>query len=105
MKIDSYTTRYRYVDDAWEAPPAGVFQVSLILSEDKVRIELCGADYLCPCDCGELMYLPLSYDKADDVHTWGFLDVEKRPTVIPSVLHRLGCLSHYYIQDGKVKWC
>lgn len=61
------------------------------------------AGMLCPCGCKdilELMLLPVVKPRWD-------LKVDKRgrPTLSPSVWRTAGCRSHFWLRDGKVKWC
>lgn len=58
--------------------------------------------FKCPCGCGEVVSLPLQ-----PPHTpkWRVSTTEaQRPTLYPSVWRNKGCMSHFWIEDGRVFW-
>lgn len=61
------------------------------------------AVFKCPCGCSSIISLPLQ--KSHNPH-WS-VDSSKtgRPSVYPSVWQNKGCLSHFWIDDGKINWC
>lgn len=71
----------------------------LLLQEDG---ENWSVGFRCPCGCGdviELLLLPNVKPRWDiEINCLG------RPTLSPSVWKRTGCMSHFWIRDGKVIW-
>lgn len=60
--------------------------------------------FLCPCGCGEDVTLPVARDAGtaqQSEHLWHF-DPDTI-TIAPSVSHRAGCRSHYFITNGRLK--
>src|SRR5665647_301807 len=56
----------------------------------------------CPCGCSAV--ITLSLQKAHRPH-WTLTATEAhRPTLYPSVWRNVGCLSHFWIRDGRVFW-
>jgi hypothetical protein len=57
----------------------------------------------CPCGCGEtieLMLLPEAKPR------WTLsADAGGRPSLSPSVWRRTGCRSHFWLREGRVRWC
>lgn len=61
------------------------------------------AAFLCPCGCGERVLLSLSRERRP---RWSVdADWFGRPTVSPSVRQTDGCMSHYWVRNGRVDWC
>jgi hypothetical protein len=57
----------------------------------------------CPCGCGEVISLPMS-----EPHNprWILQQSENaRPNLRPSVWRNQGCMSHFWIKDGRVHMC
>ncbi|MDB5556030.1 MAG: hypothetical protein JWL86_6014 [Rhizobium sp.] len=58
--------------------------------------------FRCPCGCGEVVSLPLI---APHSPRWSVsLSDAGRPVLYPSVWRNKGCLSHFWINDGRVYW-
>lgn len=51
-------------------------------------------NHLCPCGCGQQTPIPVKEGE------WNLSIKNGKATISPSILHRLGCQSHYIIQDG-----
>lgn len=61
------------------------------------------AIFRCPCGCGYVISLPLQ-----NTHNpfWEILhSTDNKPTLYPSVWQNEGCMSHFWIKAGKIKWC
>jgi hypothetical protein len=61
------------------------------------------AGLYCPCGCGdriELMLLQGVRPRWDAA-----ADAEGRPTLYPSVWRKEGCCSHFWLRNGRVRWC
>lgn len=60
--------------------------------------------FQCPCRCGHVVTLALAAGKSP---RWNVVLSKKTrlPSLRPSVRQLSGCLSHYWIQHGKVIWC
>jgi hypothetical protein len=59
------------------------------------------AALLCPCGCGEEINLNLEPDEEPCWHlaSGNFTDLS------PSIWKSNNCKSHFFIKEGKVKWC
>lgn len=57
----------------------------------------------CPCGCGDVIELAL---QADVTPRWD-LDADRavRPSLSPSIWRRTGCRSHFWVRQGRVRWC
>lgn len=61
------------------------------------------ACFLSPCGCRETTKLSLNRTRRP---RWQVrIDQLDRPTISPSVRQTSGCLSHYWVKDGRVEWC
>ncbi|MDF2449514.1 MAG: thiamine biosynthesis protein ThiF [Bacteroidota bacterium] len=59
--------------------------------------------FKCPCGCGYVISLSLQKGQQN---FWTIRKSKKeRPTLYPSVWQNDGCLSHFWITDGRVFWC
>ena len=59
--------------------------------------------FLCPCGCGSVV--TLSLQQVHQPH-WKLIRTHAgRPELFPSVWRDKGCLSHFWIKDGRVNWC
>lgn len=65
--------------------------------------ELWSAGLRCPCGCGEIIELPL-FAEADQ-HWRVRVGADGLPSLSPSVWRRTGCRSHFWLSDGRVRWC
>jgi hypothetical protein len=70
-----------------------------ILSANKPKWSL----FQCPCGCRSV--ITLSLQSAHNPH-WSLTRSNSgRPTLYPSVWRDKGCLSHFWLKDGRVFWC
>jgi hypothetical protein len=61
------------------------------------------AMFKCPCACGNTISLPLQRPHSP---VWKVtISGAGRPTLFPSVWQNKGCMSHFWIEDGRVSWC
>lgn len=59
--------------------------------------------FKCPCGCGAVITLSLQ-----PVHRphWRLMkSASGRPTLHPSIWRDTGCLSHFWVKDGRIYWC
>lgn len=74
-------------------------QFYCVVSANKQKWSL----FRCPCGCGDVITLSLQ-----PIHRphWRLTQTHSgRPTMNPSVWRDKGCLSHFWVQDGRVSWC
>lgn len=58
--------------------------------------------FRCPCGCLEVVSLPLQRQHSP---RWSVsTNAHGRPDLRPSVWRNKGCMSHFWIQDGRVFW-
>ena len=50
--------------------------------------------HLCPCGCGMIAPIPVKEGE------WSLTIINGDVTISPSILHRMGCKTHYIIQNG-----
>ena len=68
-------------------------------------------NHLCACGCEEAAYIPVKFkgnnfagsSKIRD--TWDIIVKDNQVTLFPSLHHRFGCRSHYYIRNNIIEWC
>ena len=59
--------------------------------------------FRCPCGCGELISLPMCEPHSP---RWRLRSTKAaRPSLRPSVWRNRGCMSHFWISDGRVRMC
>lgn len=59
--------------------------------------------FRCPCGCNSVV--TLSLQQAHWPHWTLKKSQSNRPILYPSVWRDVGCMSHFWIQDGRVYWC
>jgi len=65
--------------------------------------ELWSAGLRCPCGCGDVLELALIEEAQP---RWSLqVDRRGRPSLSPSVWRRTGCRSHFWLHEGRVRWC
>ncbi|WP_433995110.1 DUF6527 family protein [Afipia massiliensis] len=58
--------------------------------------------FRCPCGCGDMISLPM---QPPHNPRWRLsLSAAGRATLSPSVWRNKGCMSHFWIRDGRVYW-
>ncbi len=57
----------------------------------------------CPCGCAQV--ITLSLQRAHTPHWSVSSGKGGRPSMRPSVWRDVGCMSHFWIEDGRVYWC
>lgn len=80
---------------------------SRIPRRDLVLAQEDGEDWCvgmrCPCGCGHVIELLLI---AEAKPRWDLtVDARGRPTLSPSVWLKAGCRSHFWIREGRIRWC
>jgi len=57
----------------------------------------------CPCGCGHVIELLVV---AEAKPRWDVaVDAKGRPTLSPSVWLQKGCRSHFWLRNGRIRWC
>src|SRR6266699_5220802 len=59
--------------------------------------------FQCPCGCKSIV--TLSLQRVHKPHWVLRKSRASRPTLQPSVWRDVGCLSHFWVNDGRVYWC
>jgi hypothetical protein len=59
--------------------------------------------FLCPCGCEAIV--TLSLQRIHRPHWAVRRSNNNRPSMSPSVRRITGCLSHFWVHDGRVYWC
>lgn len=60
------------------------------------------AGFLCPCGCGDFLKLSLLEESRS---YWSLVIPRKGgPTLWPSVLREVGCMSHFNVHRGRILW-
>ena len=70
-----------------------------VVSGDKPKWSL----FRCPCGCRSV--ITLSLQSAHRPHWSISTSSTRRPTLYPSVWRDTGCLSHFWVRDGRISWC
>lgn len=50
--------------------------------------------HLCVCGCGQKVSIPIGKDQ------WSVNNNNGKVSISPSILHRIGCRTHYVIENG-----
>ena len=90
------------IRDVASPPSNEVVQSSIfyrVLRNDQPKWAL----FLCPCGCRAVVTLSLQF--AHRPHWTVRASRNCRPSMRPSVWRDIGCLSHFWIEDGRVYWC
>lgn len=81
--------------DAGEMAPATLYVVGLR------EAPFCAA-MLCPCGCGDALYISLV---EDDWPRWRVkVYADGTPTIVPSIWRVVGCRSHFFLFWGRIRW-
>jgi hypothetical protein len=60
------------------------------------------AGFSCPCGCGETIELVLNGRSP----SWKLVVSKKGvPSLYPSVWRSVNCGSHFFLKDGRIRWC
>ncbi|QED38957.1 hypothetical protein FK178_15075 [Antarcticibacterium arcticum] len=59
--------------------------------------------FRCPCGCRRVISLSLQQNHKPH---WKIIVSESgKPSLFPSVWQNQGCKSHFWIEDGEIRWC
>ena len=95
----SPTRRLVIHDD--DSLPAKLPRRDLVVARDGG--EDWAAGMMCPCGCNEVLELMLVPEVRP---RWRLVvDDKRRPSLHPSVWRDTGCRSHFWLQQGRVRWC
>lgn len=70
-----------------------------VAATDSIKWSL----FRCPCGCGKVV--TLSMQSVHQPHWRVLSNSSGRPTLYPSIWRNAGCLSHFWVEDGRVAWC
>jgi hypothetical protein len=70
-----------------------------VLSQNIARWAL----FRCPCNCGHV--ITLSLQTAHNPRWRISKGRQGHPTLYPSIWRNAGCLSHFWVDDGRIVWC
>lgn len=59
--------------------------------------------FRCPCNCGHV--ITLSLQAAHNPRWRVSKGRQGHPTLNPSIWRNTGCLSHFWVDDGRIIWC
>jgi len=93
---------FHEINDVASPPPndsvrPGVF--FRVMRNDQPKWAL----FLCPCGCRSVVTLSLQL--AHRPHWTVRESKNRRPSMRPSVWRDIGCLSHFWVEDGRIYWC
>lgn len=97
-RCDRYVTVWLGEDAPW--PPDVEFGKLYIYFQDKAAFAVFG----CPCGCGDTIALPF----IGAGPCWKLTEHDDGSvTLHPSILRKAGCKcsSHFFIREGRVRWC
>jgi hypothetical protein len=94
--------RFDHIEKVESPPPNDAVEAHLfyvVSRQGKERWAL----FRCPCGCNAVVTLSLQR-----VHkpSWRVRESDdRRPTLRPSVWRDVGCMSHFFVHDGRIYWC
>ena len=63
-----------------------------------------GFDYVCPCGCGVVDWIPVTSGPSD-LHHWHWNGDRDKPTLTPSIRKLNGCQWHGWLTNGEFITC
>lgn len=108
-RCGNYAVRRVYLDDVTSGKPDSFdekLKPGLIYVESATRKdEPTFVQMTCPCGCGSELGMIVGRPVVN-AQVWALtLDAEGTPTLTPSVSHRVGCKSHFFLRNGRIDWC
>lgn len=91
--------KLRFVES--DSLPKSIGRRELVIAREDGEAWVAGL--ICPCGCGDRVELVLlvgvrpRWDAATDERG--------RPTLFPSVWRQYGCRSHFWVRNGRIRWC
>ncbi|MEP7372350.1 MAG: DUF6527 family protein [Chitinophagaceae bacterium] len=59
-------------------------------------------NFTCPCGCQVLLHINLLQEMSP---YWTYeIDIKKRMSLRPSIHRKVGCQSHFFLTNGKIRW-
>jgi hypothetical protein len=98
VKNETYSSRFQieYVEDV----PESILDSLIFIVQDGNEPEL--LVFKCPCRCNANIILNLLKDASP---RWSYeLNNEGTIDIYPSVWRNIGCKSHFFVKDSKIKW-
>ena len=90
--------RAEFVDERPEAEEMAPLTLYVVGNRDA---PFCAA-MLCPCGCGDALYMSLV---EEDWPRWRVkVYPDGTPTMVPSIWRVVGCRSHFFLFWGRVRW-
>lgn len=92
MKVDHLELReVEYMPDQIEP--------GILYHSDRFKTAI----HLCTCGCGNKVVTPISRDRFQGAHKWGFVVDKNGPTSEGSIGNQNVCGAHYHVRDGKIE--
>jgi hypothetical protein len=80
-------------------PPSLSKKIVYVVADDECMWHMA---LICPCDCGETLYMNLLKDERPCWEITQHIDCTF--SIYPSIRRLVGCKSHFWIKHGKLIW-
>lgn len=108
--VEETAAAHRPLPDIWFEEVRVVYKTpsnNLISEKQFIEVRYNGTPrwvlFRCPCRCGEVISLPIQPPHSPRWRV--FTTKVGRPSLNPSIWRNKGCMSHFWIEDGRVFWC
>lgn len=97
-RILEYRERFEQWGTNWSDPEPG--EMVVVLEEGKPTM----VEFLCPCGCGNRIPIHLEHPDREEHPRFPRWKYTAGPSLEPSVRWTGGCLAHFHITQGKVRF-